>query len=556
MSAYLRVVLIGFSGGGKSTVARLLADRLGWTAKDIDVEIVARFGKSIPQVFAQEGEAEFRQLERSVLAQATAQEQIVIATGGGAVVDTEAWSVDLLRRAGTVVVALDVSPAVVYERLSRQAEAEGEAVKRPMLEGVDPLGRIESLKASRQTAYDRADLTLHVDNMTPAAVASELFSIIAPDTSEPAVRLRTPSGESAIFIEPGIANRLGAFMKDRWPYARRAWVITEENVGRHHLQSVVESISAGGIESSSHSVRPGEMSKSLVTAGELYDWLLGNGIERGDVILALGGGMIGDLAGFVAATCLRGVGLVQVPTTLLAMVDSSVGGKTGINHRTGKNLIGAFYQPPLVVIDSRFLQTLPPRELTSGWAEVVKHGVIQASTPSGEWNDISAMLDRSSQQLKSLAEPAMSYIIKRNVQLKASVVEVDERESGIRAYLNFGHTLGHAIEAAGYRYLHGEAIAVGMRAASKIGLDVGTFDELSAIVLVKRIGQFGLPPCAEIDRQQALSLISSDKKRIAGAQRWVLPVTGGGVEVRDDVPQPVVERALESVTIDSQLDQT
>jgi shikimate kinase/3-dehydroquinate synthase len=551
MSAFERVVLIGFSGGGKSTVARLLAERLGWTTKDIDVEIEAHFGKSIPEVFNEDSETTFRQIERELLARAIDRDEVVIATGGGAVADTAIWSANFLRSPGTLVVALDVSPRVVLQRLTQQAEVEGSAVERPMLADSDPLARIESLKASRQASYDLADLTLDVDSMPPEAVAVELASIIAPDRSESAVKLQTASGESAIFIEPGIACRLGGLMKEQWPNARRVWVITEENVGGHHLQPVLEALNAFGIAVSSYSVKPGEGSKSLETAGELYDWLLGNGVERGDVIVALGGGVVGDLAGFVAATCLRGVGLVQVPTSLLAMVDSSVGGKTGINHHTGKNLIGAFYQPPLVVIDSTFLKTLPPREFTSGWAEVIKHGVIQASTPDGNWNDLSVILDRSVQRLQSLAEPATSYLIKRNVALKAKVVEADERESGIRAYLNFGHTLGHAIEAAGYRYLHGEAIAVGMRAAAKIGFEVGSFDDDSERQLSTRLDRYGLPGCAEINRSQVLSLVSSDKKRTAGTQRWVLPLSGGGVEIRTDVPQTLVERALEAVTTES-----
>jgi len=208
------------------------------------------------------------------------------------------------------------------------------------------------------------------------------------------------------------------------------------------------------------------------------------------------------------------------------------------------------------VIDSSFLRTLPPRELTSGWAEVIKHGVIQASTPAGEWNDLSTMLERSSHQLKHLAEPVTSYVIKRNIALKAGVVEADEREAGIRAYLNFGHTLGHAIEAAGYRYLHGEAIAVGMRAAAKIGVNIGTFDEESNRRLDRQIRSFGLPVCAEVDRQLALSLVSNDKKRTAGTQQWVLPRSGGGVEIRSDVPQAVVVDALESVTVGTEAGQT
>jgi 3-dehydroquinate synthase len=343
-------------------------------------------------------------------------------------------------------------------------------------------------------------------------------------------------------------------MKERWPKANRVWLITDENVGRLHMDSTLETIREAGYSTDGFAVPAGESSKSLAGAGLLYDWLLDHGIERGDVVVALGGGVIGDLAGFVAATCLRGVALVQVPTSLLAMVDSSVGGKTGINHRTGKNLIGAFYQSPLVVADSNFLATLPGRELTSGWAEVVKHSVIQGSTPKGDWNDLFTMLERSSERLHQLEEPALSYVVRRNIALKAAVVEADERESGIRAFLNFGHTLGHAIEAAGYRYLHGEAIAIGMRAAARIAVEMGAYDTASAERLNRLIEAYGLPICAEVNRDAVMNLVGSDKKRSAGTSRWVLPVTGGGVTIRDDVPISAVVAALNEVSIDSSID--
>ena len=240
--------------------------------------------------------------------------------------------------------------------------------------------------------------------------------------------------------------------------------------GRCTPAPIEDRLRESGFSVSTHAVAPGEGSKSLATAGELYDWLLGGGVERGDVIVALGGGVVGDLAGFVAATVLRGIGLVQVPTSLLAAVDSSVGGKTGINHAAGKNLIGAFLQPPLVIVDTALLRTMPARELRSGWAEVVKHAVIQRSTPGGERGDLAEVLARNAARLSQLEEPATSYVVWRNIALKAAVVAADERETGIRAFLNFGHTLGHAIEAADYQLLHGEAVALGMRAASELGV--------------------------------------------------------------------------------------
>jgi 3-dehydroquinate synthase len=276
----------------------------------------------------------------------------------------------------------------------------------------------------------------------------------------------------------------------------------------------------------------------------LYDWLLGGGVERGDVVVALGGGVVGDLAGFVAATVLRGVGLVQVPTSLLAAVDSSVGGKTGVNHATGKNLIGAFLQPPLVLVDTTLLKTLPERELRSGFAEIVKHAIIQRSTPGGERGDLATFLRRNVRRLLALEEPATAYLIWRNVALKSAVVQADERESGIRAFLNFGHTLGHAIEASDYRLLHGEAVALGMRAAAALGVMTGSCGAPEGEEIERLIDRFGLPSSSPLDDARVIDLLGSDKKRVAGRQRFVLPLDGGGVEIRENVPEADVRRAL------------
>src|SRR3954451_22639672 len=275
MSRIDRVVLIGFSGGGKTTVARALADRLAWSAIDVDDLIVAEYGESIPAIFANHGEQRFRDSERRLLSTALMNDRVVIATGGGAVVDAKAWSNDLLRRPGTFVVALDISPEVVLQRLQAHQASEGDAVERPMISGDDPLGRIRALKLSRQGAYDRADLTLVVDHISADAVVDELASIVAPADQSPAVALQTPSGKSEIFIAPGARGQIGAHLQRRWPNANRIWLITEENVGRHHMADSLESIRAAGYRADGLAIAPGESSKSLAGAGILYDWLLG-----------------------------------------------------------------------------------------------------------------------------------------------------------------------------------------------------------------------------------------------------------------------------------------
>ncbi len=548
VAAVARVVLTGFSGTGKSTVAALLAQRLGWRAVDTDQEIERQAGMSIPAIFRDHGEAAFRQRERDALQAAVRQDAVVVATGGGASASEAAWGSDLLRSPGTLVIALDAGPETIVARLRAQQAAQGETAERPMLAGEDPVARIRSLKAERQAFYDRADLTLVVENVTPEGVADEIAQVVALQGGQPLqIRLEADSAASLIRIRSGALDDAGAWLRERWPRARRAWIVTDANVAPHHLSRTTTTLEQAGFAVASHVVAAGEGSKSLATSAELYDWMLGGGIERGDVVVALGGGVVGDLAGYVAATVLRGVGLVQVPTTLLSAVDSSVGGKTGINHPAGKNLIGAFLQPPLVIIDPDLLRTAPPRELRSGWGEVIKHAFIQRSTPGGERNDLLTFLERNASNLLALAEPAISYAIWRNVALKAAVVQEDEREAGIRAYLNFGHTLGHAIEAADYHLLHGEAIAVGMCAAAALGAGVGvcTPDVGARVRALLRVA--GLPEEASVDEARVLTLLLSDKKRVAGRQRFILPLDGGGVVMRDDLPEEAVLAALHAV---------
>jgi 3-dehydroquinate synthase len=279
----------------------------------------------------------------------------------------------------------------------------------------------------------------------------------------------------------------------------------------------------------------------------VYDQMLDGRVERSDLVVALGGGVVGDLAGFIAATVLRGIGFVQMPTSLLAMVDSSVGGKTGINHPAGKKLIGAFYQPPLVIIDPDFLSSLPPRELRQGWAEVVKHAIIQPSTPSGETADLEDFLIRNRRQLLGLQNPALTYALRRNVALKSRVVEADERESGLRAYLNFGHTAGHAIEASNYRHMHGEAVAIGMHAASRLSALEGRVPESRVDEITGLIQSYGLPTHGAFQLDRVVDLIGNDKKRVGGKANWVLLETHGGVSLSHDVQEDHVSIAIASV---------
>lgn len=539
-----RVVLIGFSGAGKSTVAREAGDRLGWRVIDMDSEIERREGRTIPDIFRRFGEADFRRIEREVFASALATRDVVIATGGGAVVAEEVWADDWLGAPDTLPVLLEAPAEALHARLVEQQAQDPVGTVRPMLEGDDPLARITALKAERDSWYRRARVIVPVEGRSVDEVATTIVSAVRSDRPY-RVTLDVPGGQSDIHIQAGAIDQLESVIAERWPKARRVWVIADEAVADHHLERVT--VAAGNrIEVRTLMFPAGEASKSVVGLSSIYDGVLNGGIERTDAIVALGGGVAGDLVGFAAATILRGVGLVQVPTTLLAMVDSSVGGKTGINHATGKNLIGAFYQPHAVLIDPAFLATLPMREYRSGWAEIVKHGLIEPSTPAGD----SGLIELVSQNAEALADgssPLISTIIARNVEIKASVVQADEREAGLRAILNFGHTIGHAVEAAGYTMLHGEAIAVGLHAAMRLGAALGRVTEQRADEVAEVLARFGLPIEVNADIDRIRSLMQSDKKRVAGEQQWIVPNRGGGVSIERGIPAPAVDAAISAV---------
>ncbi len=543
------VVLVGLSGSGKSSVGRHTAGDLGWKLLDTDAEIERRTGRSIPDLFRDEGEARFREIEAAVLRDALSHDQVVIATGGGTVAAPGTWAADLLGSPESLVVWLDADPATLVARLLEQARQEGAAADRPLLADGDALEKITAMRERRQASYARADVTLVVTLRSAEDISRDVAELVRLGKGEESlVTLQAENAESAIHVGNGARHRTRDLIRHRWPRAQQIWVAVDGHL-LPHIQPVIDSLQeTSTARVNVLAVPPGEGSKSLDGVSRLYDWMLNGGVERGDVVVALGGGMVGDLAGYAAATVLRGVGLVQVPTTLLSMVDSSVGGKTGINHAAGKNLIGAFYQPPEVVIDPEFLATLPPRELRSGWAEIVKHGVIEPSTPGGLPPVLFDVLERNATALANATSPLTSWVIRRNVSLKAAVVEVDEREAGIRAYLNLGHTIGHGIEASGYALLHGEAVAVGMCAALAIARERGLIEADRQRDVCDLIAAFGLPLDADVDPAMVRNKMLTDKKKSGGKQRWVLPVQSGGVVLTRDVPEACIDRAIASVT--------
>ncbi len=551
-----RIFLIGLSGSGKSTTGRILADRLGWQFIDTDQEIEREAGATVAELFAREGEAAFRQRELRALQSAAALEPAVIATGGGA--PTIPAARPLL---GTgFVVWLAVSPAVAARRILEAPDAS----ERPLLAG-DPRARLEALLQSRIELYRGADAAVDGDDLTPEEQAEEIERLWAewqrdpappgqrffsplplprettnPAIPPPAAIVTAPGGTYPVIVAEGALQALGAIARDLG-LEGRAFIITDDHVGPLFASRAAAALETAGYQAALCTIPAGETHKNLQTLAGIYDFLIDHRIERIDFIVTLGGGVITDLGGFAAATILRGVPFIHAPTSLLAMADAAIGGKTGIDHPRGKNLIGAFAQPRAVVIDPLLLRTLPPRQLRNGWAELLKHGFI-----------LDEPLVRDLEAASTSGPPLTSPdLIARSVAIKAAIVSEDERESGRRTLLNYGHTIGHAIEAVtGYQaYLHGEAVAIGMRAAGIISTELGLLPPAELERQQALIRRFGLPETAPgLDPRAIFDATLLDKKLRAGSIRWVLLERIGRAVVRQGVPDALVQHAIETAT--------
>ncbi len=351
-----------------------------------------------------------------------------------------------------------------------------------------------------------------------------------------------------IRIGAGLLARAGAEIAPLLSRPRLA-VVTEANVAGLHLPALREGLAAAGIASEALVLEPGEGSKSWPVLGEVVEWLLGQKVERGDMVVAFGGGVIGDLAGFAAAILRRGVRFVQIPTSLLAQVDSSVGGKTGINSPQGKNLVGAFHQPALVLADIAVLDTLSPRDFLAGYGEVVKYGAL-GDLGFFEW------LEANGPALAAGDMELRAEAVKRSVQMKADIVLRDEKEHGERALLNLGHTFGHALEAAtgydGARLLHGEGVAIGCALAFELSARLGLMAQEAPSRLRAHLAAMGLKKdLADIpgdlpDAQGLLALMAQDKKVVGGQMRYILARGIGEAFVAEDVDPVAVKAVLEA----------
>ena len=520
------IVLTGFMGAGKTVVGRRAAQALGRPFVDMDAVLEERLGQTIREYFASAGEAAFRQAEAALVQELAAQAGLVIATGGGALVPEEN------RRAflGTAtVILLECAPAQLLQRLRGASD-------RPLLFGADPASRIAQLLAERAPAYGAIPLRLDTTHLSPDEAAARVLSLARAATSAPVRVLALPemAGGYDVALGEGLLARGGALLREACR-GERAVVITEPAVRALHGARLQGALDAAGIEARWLEAPSGEAAKTYPALQALYDGLLTSGADRGTPVIALGGGALSDAAGFAAATWLRGLPWIVVPTTLLAQVDAGLGGKVAIDHPGGKNLIGAFHPPRLVLEDPALLRTLPAADFRSGLAEVVKHGVI--ADP-----DLFA-------HLETVGVEPLAETLAAAVRVKVDVVAEDPEERGRRAVLNLGHTVGHAIErTAGFSWRHGDAVSVGMVVVTRLAVRLGICDPALEPRLVRLLQQLGLPVRPPAVRADVIwQAMGSDKKRVGGQVRFVLPVRLGEVTVRSGITQEEFVTAWDEV---------
>ncbi|KAF0205783.1 MAG: 3-dehydroquinate [Gallionellaceae bacterium] len=535
------IVLVGMMGAGKTTVGRMLAKQLGKTFIDSDEEIQKRTGVKISHIFDVEGEEGFRQRESCVIQDLVKLDNIVLATGGGAVLKPDNRAA---LQANGIVIYLKSGVHDLWQRTRHDHN-------RPLLQTANPRARLQELFEQRDPIYSAvADHVIHTGKQSVQILIARLIKkISAQDQPRQAIHtmqtLNVGLAERSyqIHIGQNLIRRIDLLLK-HIPHKRVA-IVSNTTVAPLYLEGLSNTLAANGIQVQSIVLPDGEQYKNSESLNTIYDALLSNRCERNTPLIALGGGVIGDLTGYAAATYLRGVPFIQIPTTLLAQVDSSVGGKTGINHPLGKNMIGAFYQPQVVIADVATLNTLSDKELRAGIAEVIKYGLIR-DLPFLEW------LEQNIEKLLQRDPEALQYAIVRSCQNKAEVVGADERESGERALLNLGHTFGHAIEnAMGYGvWLHGEAVAAGTIMAADLSRRLGWLTQQDVERTKKLFTRSGLPVQGpRLGTEKYMQLMGLDKKVVDGKIRFILLKALGQAVITDEVAIELLGQTLESCSV-------
>jgi shikimate kinase/3-dehydroquinate synthase len=496
-------------GAGKTTVAAAVAQQLGTRALDLDERVQELAGRSIPEIFAERGESAFRALEKEALKSLPA-DAGVVSLGGGTTVDDETRQT-LLREG--IVVTLTADPAVLAGRV-------GEGAGRPLL-GEDPQRDIERILKTRAAAYSEAHAVIDTGTLGVEEIAAE---IVALRNRSPIV---VPLGPRTYCVEVGRGVRHRVGIRANEHSAGDAILIFDGEADRPWPADAIHDLTLAGKPPIEVKLPGSEADKNLASVEKVWDAALEAEVDRRAIVIGVGGGVVGDLAGFAASTLLRGVALGQLPTTLLAMVDSSVGGKTGFNRPRGKNLVGTFYQPKFVLCDVETLSTLPSEERIAGLAEAVKSAWLDSE-------ESVAMLERDAEALLAGDPDATIRAVRMSVLLKSRIVHEDENESGRRMLLNLGHTVGHGLEAASdYRGIrHGEGVALGMIAATRVAAHLGRGRREETERLTRLLANLGLP--TDLDERlnsRALRFIGSDKKRRGDRIHFVIPRLPGQTEI-------------------------
>lgn len=557
------IVLVGIMGSGKTSVGRRLAARLGLDFVDADAAIETAARMTIAEIFKRHGEAFFRDREHHVIARLLGEGQKVLATGGGAFM-REATRTSIGERGLSIWLKADLD--VLMRRVRKRQN-------RPLLNTEDPETTMKRLIADRYPVYELADFTiLSSDGPHDGVVETILDALergLPPETTAPAAApqigtspMNAPEPAAAAPTMTRVPVELGArrydiligshLVEDAGSHISRLFpgsactIVTDRNVAERHLPSLEAGLDMAGIRHTRCVVDPGEASKSYAVFAQVCDAIIEARMERRDLVVALGGGVIGDLAGFAAASVRRGMRFVQIPTTLLSQVDSSVGGKTGINSRHGKNLVGAFHQPSLVLADTGALATLPEREFRAGYAEVAKYGLIDDP-------DFFAWLEANWRGVFG-AGPELTRAIATSCAAKAAVVIRDETEQGDRALLNLGHTFGHALESLtgfdGARLVHGEAVAIGIACAFRFSAGLCLCSHEEAERAVSHLTTVGLPTRIRAiagwsaDADEILNAMYQDKKVERGALTFILARGIGRSFIARKIPGDDVRRFL------------
>lgn len=520
------IILTGFMGTGKTTVGKLLSSKLEREFIDTDQLIEERQGLKIPDIFTQLGEPAFRKMETDIAKELGERERLIISTGGRLMLDPA--NVAALSKNGRVF-CLVATPQEILSRLESDNDN-----RRPLLDVPNPSEQIVELLQQRKKGYQQF-LKLTTDDSQPSDITNILLSFM--QKSQEQFAIDSPAHPYEFIVGNGILP----FTRQLSSTDGMLVVITDTAVGKIYSQS------CGSVD---HviTIPEGSQQKTLATVQTIYDQLLDVGFDRSGTIIALGGSVIGDIAGFVAATFMRGVALVQCPTSLLSMADTSIGGKNSIDLPQGKNLIGSFKQPSLVLADVATLMTLPLEELVSGMAEVIKHGLLADTdllekVEQGSWPLKTDALHSSHSEIQTLVAQA--------IQVKIAYVQEDPFDEGIRTHLNMGHTFAHAIEKVSKNTIrHGEAVAMGLAAASDLSERLGYCDHQLKNRIDSVLKKVGLPSRIPktLSPQSILGAMSRDKKRMAQSMRLVLPVKVGQVFVAEDIGSKDILDTLQAMS--------